>query len=69
MPDAIKHMVKPEDGSKPIWRRSSVGMAAVLLALKEVAPDTPWYGYAIVAVVVVIAQQWAAPSVSRSDLP
>ena len=64
MRDALMRAVNPQNGSRPIWKRSGFSVATVLLTFKEVAPaDTSALIYLTLAVVLVLAHHIWAPTV------
>ena len=57
----MNKIVRPKDAT-PIWGRSAAAMAAVLLAFREIEPEAPWWASLILAGVVLVLAQLAAPS-------
>lgn len=53
---------------KNLLSRSGTTVGAALVALTAVAPEAPWWGHLILAVVVVVTEQAFRPSVKAKNV-
>ena len=60
-------ILKPSNGSKPVWARSAVPVMALLTFLS--GQGAPWWGLLIAGVVLTLGEQLLRPSVARKDMP
>ena len=49
-------------GAKTIIQRSGTKVAALLIVVREVLPDAPWWGLALIALAFMALEQVFAPS-------